>query len=74
MAAKGSKTKEGYDMVFAVNHFGHFLLTMLLLDRIKQSAPSRIINVASMANMSVKPGDMNFTPKDDKGTFKYLKP
>ena len=69
--AKGNKTKEGYDKVFAVNHFGHFLLTMLLLDRIKQNAPSRIINVSSMSNLAVKPGDMNFAPKNDKGMLRY---
>ena len=55
-------------MVFAVNHFGHFLLTMLLLDRIKQSAPSRIINVSSIANTAVKPGEMHFQTTDDEGT------
>ena len=60
-------------MVFAVNHFGHFLLTMLLLDRIKQSAPSRIINVSSIANTMVKPGEMHFQAKDDKGRLGILR-
>ncbi|XP_072520367.1 dehydrogenase/reductase SDR family member 13-like [Salminus brasiliensis] len=41
------RTEDGLGLIFGVNHIGPFLLTNLLLERLKECAPSRVVNVSS---------------------------
>jgi len=54
-------TVDGIETTFAVNHLGYFLLTNLLLDLLKRSAPARIVTVASIGH---RRGTLDF---DDLG-------
>src|SRR5215210_2925595 len=47
------ESDEGYELTFAVNHLSHFLLTGLLLPLLKDSAPARVVNVASAAQSPI---------------------
>ena len=61
------ETSEGIENTFAVNHLGYFLLTNLLLSKIKRPEESRIINVSSAAHSFVK--DMNWKNINFTGNF-----
>ncbi|MDK1082166.1 MAG: SDR family oxidoreductase [Anaerolineae bacterium] len=61
-------TKEGVELIFATNHLGPFLMTNLLLDTLKTSAPARILNVASKGlvahpRLAIEFDDLNQTKR-----------
>ncbi|MCF7931352.1 MAG: SDR family NAD(P)-dependent oxidoreductase [Acholeplasmataceae bacterium] len=72
-STKKTYNKDGIEMVFCVNHLATFLFSMLLLDRIKESAPSRIIQVNSEGHRfgHVKIKDVNFKRRLYTGLKSY---
>ena len=65
------KSADGIEITYAINHYGPFLLTHLLIDILKKSAPSRIVVVASdlykLANVNLD----NMNPIDTWPTYLY---
>ncbi|KAL2084593.1 hypothetical protein ACEWY4_020111 [Coilia grayii] len=47
-------TEDGFETQLAVNHLGHFLLTNMLMEMLKKSTPSRVVNVSSIAHRGGK--------------------
>jgi NAD(P)-dependent dehydrogenase (short-subunit alcohol dehydrogenase family) len=78
MACPEGKTEDGFETQFGVNHLGHFLLTELLLDTLKASAPSRIVCVSSVAHVGMRGqvgeidfDDLNFERRPYDRTLAY---
>ncbi|XP_060115357.1 dehydrogenase/reductase SDR family member 13 [Heteronotia binoei] len=66
------KSADGFDLTFQVNHLGHFLLTHLLLDRLKHCTPSRVVVVASGAHRIGKIDFQNIHKPCMDGLVKYF--
>lgn len=66
-------TEEGIETTFATDLAGHFLLTNLLLARLVESAPARIVNVTSggMYSERIRPDDLQFESRGYKGAAAY---
>ena len=66
---KRQVTSEGFEKTFALNHLNYFLLTNLLLDTLKASAPARIVNVSSDTH---KAAQLDFDDlQSEKGNFVF---
>jgi NAD(P)-dependent dehydrogenase (short-subunit alcohol dehydrogenase family) len=54
VAGQRGQTADGFELTFGVNHLGHFLLTTLLLDRLRSSAPARVVTVSSVGHRQAR--------------------
>ncbi|HBQ64650.1 MAG TPA: short-chain dehydrogenase [Clostridiales bacterium] len=72
-STKRTETKAGFETVFCVNHLASFLLTYLLLQRMKESAPSRIIQVNSEGHRfnGLDPDDLDWKKRHYTGLRSY---
>ena len=62
-----SRTEDGFEQHLAVNHLGPFLLTNLLLDRLKHAPSARIVNVGSLLYKKCETFDFDNLNSDDSG-------
>jgi retinol dehydrogenase-13 len=70
-----AETQDGFELMFGVNHLGHFELTRLLLDRVRASAPARIIVLSSEGYRYAPQGldfdDLQFASRPYEGMTAY---
>jgi retinol dehydrogenase-12 len=59
VAGKRARTPAGFELAFGVNHLGHFLLTQLLLPRLRAAERARVVTVASKAHYEARGIDWN---------------
>ena len=67
--AHRTETVDGFETTFGVNHLGSFVVTDLLLDRIRASAPARIVNVSSHAHKQARKG-LDFDDLQSERSYK----
>jgi NAD(P)-dependent dehydrogenase (short-subunit alcohol dehydrogenase family) len=67
VAGQRALTKQGFELMFGVNHLGHFVLTSALLGCLAAGAPSRVVTVASDAHYSARGIDFEALRRPARG-------
>ncbi|SFF57711.1 NAD(P)-dependent dehydrogenase, short-chain alcohol dehydrogenase family [Halobacillus alkaliphilus] len=70
VTTKRTTTSDGFESMIGINHLGHFLLTNLLLEKIKRSEQGRIVTISSGAH---KAGKIHFDDPHLKNNFSVIK-
>lgn len=71
VATERVETADGHELQLAVNHLAPFLLTTLLLDRLRASAPARIVTVSSVAHRMA--GRLNVADAESRGRYRPMR-
>jgi NAD(P)-dependent dehydrogenase (short-subunit alcohol dehydrogenase family) len=67
VAGRRGLTRQGFELMFGVNHLGHFALTNALLGCLTASAPARVVTVASDAHYSARGIDFEAVRRPARG-------
>lgn len=73
--SRRTETEDGFETQFQANHLGHFLFSQLLLNRLQQSAPARIVVLSSWGHTQARGGldfnDLQWRARPYRGSFVY---